>query len=45
MTATLPSLAKLTPNPAWAALQLFDRTGWKRVAFGGGAESIRERAE
>jgi type I restriction enzyme, R subunit len=25
MTATLPSLAKMKPNPAWASLPLFDR--------------------
>lgn len=45
MTATLPSLAKLKPNPAWASLPLFDRTGWKRMAFGEFAESIGERAD
>ncbi|MEQ1853793.1 MAG: hypothetical protein ABMA01_19635 [Chthoniobacteraceae bacterium] len=31
MTATLPALERLKPNPAWASLPLFDRTGWKRV--------------
>ena len=45
MTATLPSLANLKPNPAWASLPLFDRTGWTRMAFGEFAESIGERAE
>lgn len=45
MTAALPSLAKLKPNPDWASLPLFDRTGWKRMAFGEFAESIGERAE
>lgn len=45
MTATLPSHAKLQPNPGWATLPLFDRTGWKRLAFGEFAESIGERAE
>lgn len=45
MTAILPSLAKLKPNPAWASLPLFERTGWKRMAFGEFAESIGERAE
>ena len=34
MTATLPSLAAMKPNPAWASLPLLDRTGWKRVWFG-----------
>ena len=45
MTTTLPSLAKLKPNTAYASLPLFDRTGWKRMAFGEFAESIGERAE
>ncbi|MEQ1749798.1 MAG: restriction endonuclease subunit S [Prosthecobacter sp.] len=45
MNATSPSLANLKPNPAWASLPLFDRTGWKRMAFGEFAESIGERAE
>ena len=45
MTATVPALARLKPNPAWASLPLFDRTGWKRKAFGEFAESIGERAE
>lgn len=45
MTATLPSLAKLKPNLAWASLPLFGRTRWKRMAFGEFAESIGERAE
>lgn len=45
MIATLQSQAKLRPNPAWALLPLFDRTGWKRTAFGEFAESIGERAE
>jgi len=34
MTATLPSLSTLQPNPAWASLPLFERKGWKRVRFG-----------
>lgn len=45
MTDTISSLAKLKLNPAWASLPLFDRTGWKRMAFGEFAESIGERAE
>lgn len=45
MTAALPSLTNLNPNAAWASLPLFDRTGWKRMAFGAFAESIGERAE
>ena len=42
MTATLPSLAKLKPNPAWATLPLVDRTGWKRVRFGDVVENCNE---
>jgi hypothetical protein len=34
MTATLPSIAEQKPNPAWALLPLFGRTGWKRVRSG-----------
>ena len=45
MTAALPSFPTLQPNPAWASLPLFDRTDWKRMAFGEFAESIGERAE
>jgi type I restriction enzyme S subunit len=45
MTATLPLLAKLKPNPAWAALPLFDRTGWKRVRFGDVVENCNETCD
>ena len=31
MTAFLPSIADLEPNPTWAKLPLFDRTDCKRV--------------
>lgn len=47
MTAALPSVGQLRPNPHWARLPLFDRKGWmtKRmndvVVVG---EVIRERA-
>lgn len=43
MTATLPSLAPLRPNPAWAALPLFDRMGWKRVRFGDVVKQMKEQ--
>ena len=41
------SLSTLKPKttPAWASLPLFDRTSWRRMAFGEFAESIGERAE
>jgi hypothetical protein len=45
MTAALPALAKLKPNPHWAKLPLFDRKGWRTVAFGEFAESVNERVE
>lgn len=43
MASVVPT--SLKPNPAWASLPLFDRTGWKRMAFGEFAESVGERAE
>ncbi len=45
MTATLPALAKLKPNPAWASLPLFDRIGWKRMRFGDVVENCAETCE
>lgn len=45
MKFVIPINSNLQPNPAWHALPLFDRTGWKRMAFGEFAESIGERAE
>ena len=45
MKFVVKSLQKLKPNPAWATLPLFDRTGWKRMAFGDFAHSIGDRAE
>lgn len=42
MTAALSSLSNLKPNPAWASLPLFDRTGWKRVRFGDVVENCAE---
>ncbi len=45
MTAALPALAKLKPNPHWARLPLFDRKGWRTMAFGEFAESVNERVE
>jgi type I restriction enzyme S subunit/type I restriction enzyme M protein len=42
MTAALPSLPTLPPNPAWASLPLFDRAGWKRVRFGDVVENCAE---
>ncbi len=39
---SLASLAKLKPNPDWAKLPLFDRTGWKRIRFGDVVENCAE---
>lgn len=39
-TAKLPAI-----NPDWAKLPLFDRKGWKRMAFGDVAPNVGERAE
>lgn len=45
MTTTLPSLAKLKPNTAYATLPLFDRSGWKRVRFGDVVENCAETCD
>lgn len=37
-------MISLRPNSDWASLPFFDRTGWRRMAFGEFAESIGERA-
>ena len=33
------------PNPEWAKLPLFDRTGWKRVRFGDVVENCNETCD
>lgn len=43
--AALPAFDKLRPNPHWAELPLFDRKGWRTMAFGEFAESVNERVE
>src|ERR1051325_4278101 len=45
MTATLPPLAKLKPNPNWAKLPLFSRKNWSRVRFGEVVENLNETCE
>lgn len=37
-----PHEAVLRPNPDWAKLPLFDRTGWRRVRFGDVVENVNE---
>jgi len=34
VSASLPTFAKLKPNPNWARLPLFNRKNWSRVRFG-----------
>lgn len=38
-------LAKLKPNPDWASLPLFDRTGWKGVRFRDVVENCNETCD
>lgn len=38
-------MPKLSINPDWAKLPLFDRKGWKRYPFGAFAESVNQRVE
>jgi hypothetical protein len=45
MKVAVPSLANLKPNPDWASLPLFDRTGWKRVRFGEMVENCADTTE
>jgi type I restriction enzyme S subunit len=41
-TSSASNIYNLQPNPAWASLPLFDRTGWKRVRFGDVVENCNE---
>ena len=45
VTAALPALDKLRPNPHWARLPLFDRKGWKTVRFGEVVENLNETCD
>ena len=42
MTATIPPLARLKPNPHWAKLPLFNRKNWSRVRFGEVVENVND---
>ncbi len=42
MTSTLPAFEKLRPNPHWVKLPLFDRKGWRMMAFGDVVENVNE---
>ncbi len=41
----LSELEKLKVNPEWAKLPIFDRKGWRRLAFGEFAQSVNDRVE
>lgn len=45
MTAPLPMLERLQPNPDWAKLPIFDRKGWKTVRFGDVVENLNETCD
>jgi type I restriction enzyme S subunit len=45
MVGTEAILDELKPDPNWAALPLFDRTGWKRVRFGDVVENCAETCD
>lgn len=45
MILSSPILNQLKPNPDWASLPLFDRTGWKRVRFGDVVENCAETCD
>ena len=45
MSASLPSLAKLKPNPQWARLPLFNRKNWSRVRFADVVENLNETCD
>jgi type I restriction enzyme S subunit len=38
----VPSIETVKPNPDWASLPIFDRTGWKRVRFGDVVDNCNE---
>jgi len=45
VSASLPSLAKLKPNPQWARLPLFNRKNWSRVRFADVVENLNETCD
>lgn len=45
MSTLAEKIAILRPNPHWARLPLFERKGWRTMAFGEFAESVNERVE
>ena len=45
LTATLPALETLKPNPNWAKLPLFNRKNWSRVRFDDVVENLNETCD
>lgn len=45
LTATLPTPAKLKPNPNWAKPPLFDRKGWKTERSGEVVRQLEEETD
>ena len=45
MNTTLPTLAKLRPDPHWVKLPLFDRKGWRTVRFGDVVRMLKEQVD
>lgn len=45
MVGTNATFYSIKPNPDWASLPLFDRTGWKRVRFGDVVENCAETCD
>lgn len=45
MSARLPSLTTLKPNPHWAKLPLFNRKNWSRVRFDDVVENLNETCD
>jgi type I restriction enzyme, S subunit len=45
MSVNVPSVSAVAPNPRWAELPLFDRTGWQRVRFGDVVENCNDTCD
>jgi hypothetical protein len=45
VSAVLPSLANLEPNPHWPKLSLFHRKGWRKLPFGEFTENVNEHVD
>ena len=45
MNTTLPTFAKLRPDPHWVKVPLFDRKGWRTVRFGDVVRMLKEQVD